>query len=216
MTYLQLVNSVMTRLRETTVTSVSQTIYSRLIGELVNDAKHEVEDAWDWSALRTTLTAVTTPDIFSYSLVDSENKLKMLQVINETDRYEMQYAEAAWLTRQHILASPAKGSPMYYSFNGIDANGDTIVEVYPIPDDAYTIRFNGILRNTDTLVNDTDQLWIPNQPVVLLAWAKAIEERGEDAGVSSSSAYLTAQRSLADAVSLDAQKHPEETIWGVV
>ena len=216
MTYLQLVNAVLRRLREKERTAVNETTYSTLIGDLVNDAKEEVENAWDWSALRTTITATTSEDMFSYSLTGSQNKFKTLQVLNETSGFELKYAESAWLTRQHILQNPAKAEPYYYSFNGVDGNGDTYVELYPIPDATYIIRFNGILRNTDTLVNDTDVLWVPSQPVILLAWAKAIEERGEDAGVMSSSAYITAQRSLADAVSLDAIKHPEETIWRAV
>ena len=216
MTYLQLVNAVLRRLREKERTAVNETTYSTLIGDLVNDAKEEVENAWDWSALRTTLTANTVAGIFSYSLTNSQNKFKMIQAINETSQAEMKYVDATWMTKQHIAATPQSGDPIYYSFNGVDGNGDTIVDVYPIPDATYIIRFNGILRNTDTLVNDTDVLWVPSQPVILLAWAKAIEERGEDAGVMSSSAYITAQRSLADAVSLDAIKHPEETIWRAV
>ena len=59
-TYLQLVNDVLTRLRETTVANVSDTDYSALIGKLVNDAKREVEDAWDWEALATTYTITTS------------------------------------------------------------------------------------------------------------------------------------------------------------
>ena len=39
MTYLQLVNSVLRRLRENEVDSVNQNNYSKLIGEFVNDAK---------------------------------------------------------------------------------------------------------------------------------------------------------------------------------
>ena len=54
MTYLEAVNKVLRRLRENTVSSVDETIYSRLIGEFVNDANHMVEDAWDWSNLRET------------------------------------------------------------------------------------------------------------------------------------------------------------------
>ena len=45
MTYLQLVNSVLRRLREDEVTTVGQTSYSKLIGEFVNDAKRTVEDS---------------------------------------------------------------------------------------------------------------------------------------------------------------------------
>ncbi len=46
-TYLSMVNDVLTRLRESTVSSVTQNDYSSLIGSLVNDAKREVEDAWN-------------------------------------------------------------------------------------------------------------------------------------------------------------------------
>ena len=40
-TYLQLVNDVLTRLRETTVANVSDSDYSALVGKLVNDAKRK-------------------------------------------------------------------------------------------------------------------------------------------------------------------------------
>jgi hypothetical protein len=50
-TYLQLVNDVLVRLREAPVATVSQTSYSNLVGALINDAKREVEDAWQWSSL---------------------------------------------------------------------------------------------------------------------------------------------------------------------
>ena len=66
MTYLETVNKILKRLRERTVTSVEETAYSALIGIFVNDAKQVVEEAWKWSALRTTLTATTTSGIFSY------------------------------------------------------------------------------------------------------------------------------------------------------
>jgi len=49
--YLKLVNDVLVRLREPTVSTVNQTAYSTLVGALVNDAKREVEDAWQWSHL---------------------------------------------------------------------------------------------------------------------------------------------------------------------
>lgn len=217
MTYLQMVNNVLTRMRERTVSSVAQNTYSSLIGVLVNDAKREVEDAWDWSALRTTLSADTVASTFSYSLVGSQNKINVMQVLNDTDDVVMKYMDAKLMTEKLMMTPTAtEGSPEFYSFNGIDANGDTIVDVYPIPDDVYTLRFNCTLRNPD-LSLDTDELEIPTQPVLLLAWAKAIEERGEDAGVMTSSAYMTAQRSIADAVSLDAQtKHPEELIWNAI
>ena len=54
MTYLELVNDVLVRLRETTVVTVSETSYSSLIGKFVNDAKRQIEDAYAWNVLGTT------------------------------------------------------------------------------------------------------------------------------------------------------------------
>ena len=65
-TYLDAVNNVLRRLREPTVTSVTDTDYSAMIGVFVNDAKRDIEDAHDWNALSDTLTATTTADIFNY------------------------------------------------------------------------------------------------------------------------------------------------------
>ena len=212
MTYLQMVNNILKRLRERQVSSVTENAYSSLIGVLINDAKREVEDSWDWSALRTTITATTVPSTFSYVLTGSQNNIKVLEVLNDTEDNYLQYKEAKWMTKQFLLTSPETGSPMFYSFNGVDNDGDTIVDVYPIPDAVETLRFNVIQREQE-METDADVCNVPTQPVLLLAYAKAIEERGEDAGVGASSAYITATRSLNDAISLDAIKHPEELIW---
>jgi len=46
MTYLESINASLKRLRENTVTSVTANTYSQLIGELINEAKREVGDAF--------------------------------------------------------------------------------------------------------------------------------------------------------------------------
>ena len=46
MTYLNLVNNVLRRLREDVVTTVTNNTYSTMVGDFVNDAKELVETAW--------------------------------------------------------------------------------------------------------------------------------------------------------------------------
>jgi len=215
MTYLEMVNNILKRLREREVSSINENAYSALIGVLINDAKQEVENSWDWSALRTTLTAVTSENIFSYELTGSGHKITMLDVVNDTDDVFMRYMDAHEMNRRFLLADPEAASPLYYSYNGLTEDGDTVVDIYPIPDGVYRVRFNMIIRQPD-LEADTDTLEIPTHPVLMLAYAKAIEERGEDGGIGASSAYATAARSLADLISIDAAKHPEELIWSEV
>jgi len=97
MTYLQLVNKVLRRLREDEVASIDQNSYSRLVGEFVNDAKRTVEDTWDWTALRTTLTVTTSDAAFNYVLNGSQNRMKILDVINDTSNWFMQYRGSSWM-----------------------------------------------------------------------------------------------------------------------
>jgi len=215
MTYLQLVNNVLKRLRERTVSTIEETAYSTLISLLVNDAKEEVENAWAWSALRETLTVTTVADTFNYELNGTQNRLTVLDALNDSDNFFLQYKEAHEMNNLFLNSTPSRESPRYYSFNGVSSDGDTLIDLYPIPNGVYTLRFNVIKRTAD-LTADADTLTIPSQPVIHLAYAKAVEERGEDGGVAGMSAYNTAQRAISDAIALDAAKHPEETIWYTV
>jgi hypothetical protein len=224
MTYLNIVNNVLRRLREDEVTSVSENTYSKLVGDFVNDAKKAVEDAWDWSALRTTLTVSTTANVFNYVMTGAGNQLKVLHAYNDTDNFDMQYRTPLWFDDKYMKQEPQTGTPRYYTFNGVNANGDTQIEVYPKPNvDGTLLRFNVVLRGDitdsgtvlrpDELVNDTDQLIIPSQPIIHLAVALLARERGETGGTSAPEYFQIADRYLSDAVAMDAQKHPEETIW---
>ena len=220
MTYLEAVNQVLRRLRESTVTSINQTTYSSLIGILLNDAKAEVESAWNWSGLRNTITVTTASGVFAYELNGTGNSSTFLSVINDTTNSDIKYATANQFNSWYLKNTPASGSPTYYSFNGVSADGDTQIEFYPKPTGAETIRINYIAREVDFTSTSTNieggTYSIPARPIILLAYAKAVEERGEDGGVGAGPAFAIASRSLSDAIQLDAQKHPEETIWEAV
>ena len=212
MTYLNLVNNVLRRLREDEVSSVQSTTYSKLAGDFVNDAKKIVEDAWDWSALRTTLTVTTSSGIFNYVLTGSQNKIKVLDVINDTSNIFMQYQTQHWFNDKYLNQTPPSGAPEYYTYNGVNSSGDTQVDIYPKPDGVYSLRFNCVLRNAE-LSADDDQLVIPSQPVIHTAVALLARERGETGGTSAPEYFGIADKYLSDAIAMDAQKHPEETIW---
>tara|TARA_R100000951_G_scaffold65661_1_gene55411 strand:+ start:1175 stop:1822 length:648 start_codon:yes stop_codon:yes gene_type:complete len=213
-TYLQIVNNILKRLRERTVSTVNETDYSSLIALFVNDAKELVENSWDWSALRTSLTVNTTADVFNYELNGSQNRLSVLDVVNDTSDFFMSYRTAHEFNTYFLSASPQRGIPTVYSYNGISSDGDTQVDLYPIPDGVYNLRFNIVQRTAD-LVNDSDTITVPSRPVETLAYALAVEERGEDGGLSPASAIALADKTLSDAVAFDSAKHEEETEWMV-
>ena len=216
MTYLELVNSVLRRLRESEVATVqgvgNSNSYARLIGDFVNEAKSQIEVAWDWSPLRNTLTVTTTPNVFNYELNGAKNNSKILQVWNDTSNIEMQYQTSKWFDSEFLMAPPQIGIPTFYNFNGVSADGDILVDIYPIPDTTYDLRFNITQRNVP-LANDADIVVLPTRPIILLATAMAIEERGEDGGQQSMNAYAAAQSALSDEIAMDAARHPEDTIW---
>jgi hypothetical protein len=214
-TYLELVNKVLVRLREDEVTTVNETPYSKLIGAFVTDALRQVEEAWDWSGLRTTFTATTQENIFNYVLTGSGKNVKIIDVINDTDDHFMEYRGTHWFNNFYLNNNANAGSPRYYTFNGFDDEGNTQVDVAPKPNGVYTLRFNAIVR-TEELVSDTDTIAVPTLPVVQLAVALATRERGESGGNLTPELFSTAERTLSDSIALDASKHPEETIFIMV
>jgi hypothetical protein len=114
-----------------------------------------------------------------------------------------------------LVNEPPKGSPIYYNFNGTDINGDTQVDLYPIPDGVYNVRFN-IIKPQVELQADADILFVPHEPVILGAYARAIAERGEDVGITGNEAYALYLQSLSDAIALEAGRYVEEGEWIIV
>tara|TARA_R110001592_G_scaffold7823_3_gene43344 strand:+ start:806 stop:1453 length:648 start_codon:yes stop_codon:yes gene_type:complete len=212
MNYLAAINSVLVRLRERQVESINENEYSSLIATLINDSIQEVEQAWDWSALRQSLTVTTSNGVFNYELNGTQNDVKVLSVVNATTQSDVDYQTANWFNDRYLTPSPATGSPSYWSFNGVGTDGDTLIDLYPKPDGVYEVRFNVVQRSED-LTSESSIILCPHRPIVLLAYAKAVEERGEDNGQTGNSAYMAANNSLSNAIALDASKHPEETIW---
>ena len=215
MTYLNLMNNVLRRLREEETTSVTGTTYVKMVGDFINDAKKLVEEATDWSALRDTLVVTTAASDNSYSLTGSSDNVKVMSVLNDTKNCFMNYQTKDWFNEQIYLVNQAEGAPLYYTYNGLDANGDTEVLVSPKPDGVYSLRFNVIKRQADLGAN-TDALLVPAMPVVHLAVALLARERGETGGTSTAEYFAIADKFLSDAVAIDAAKHPEEMIFRTI
>lgn len=213
MNYIQLVNDVLIRLRESEVSSVNDNSYSKMIARFVNDAKRNVEDAYNWNALSDTLTADTTSSIFNYVLNGSGQRFRVYDIINDTTNTVLRYKTTEEMNKLFLTTDPARGSPQFYNFNGTKATtGDTQVDLYPIPDGVYNIRFNVCLPQP-SLSADADMLLVPDEPVIMLAYAKALAERGEDGGLASNEAYALYKTSLADAIALESSRYIEEQVW---
>jgi hypothetical protein len=208
MTYLELVNDVLVRLRETTVVTVSETSYSSLIGKFVNDAKRQVEDAYAWNVLGTTITLSTTSGTYQYALTGAGQKFQVIDVLNVTSNIGMKNIDFASMNRKQNFSTPVSGIPYEFCFDGVDGNYDTKVTIYPRPDGVYSIPFSLAVPQA-TLSSDATIIAVPDVLVVQNAYARALVERGEDGGLSSSEAYQLYKAMLSDYIALEGTRYPE-------
>jgi hypothetical protein len=215
MTYLNLMNNVLRRLREEETTSVTSTTYIKMVGDFINDAKTLVGQAADWSALRETLTISTTASDNTYSLTGGGDNVKVMSMLNDTQNCFMSYQTKDWFNDALYISNAVEGAPKYFTYNGLDSNGDTQILVGPTPDGVYSIRVDLVKRQADLTAN-TDSLLIPAQPVIHLAVALLARERGETGGTSTAEYFTIANQYLADAIAIDAAKHPEEMVFRTV
>ena len=208
MTYLELVNDVLVRLRETTVATVTETSYSSLIGKFVNDAKRQVEDAYAWNVLGTTITLSTTSGTYQYALTGAGQKFQVIDVLNVTSNIGMKNIDFASMNRKQNFSTPVSGIPYEFCFDGVDGNYDTKVTIYPRPDGVYSIPFSLAVPQA-TLTNGATVIAVPDVLVVQNAYARALVERGEDGGLSSSEAYQLYKAMLSDYIALEGTRYPE-------
>jgi len=233
MTYREAINSVLRRLREDTIPndwsgdlydSNTVTDYQKLIGELVNDAKRNVESYHSWNALRQTFNVKTVDGLMQYTLGDDDEgsgaSFTVLDVINQTTGTVLSQVSNDWLNQQVFPASDiVNGEPQYYAFNGVAQAGvgrepDFNIDFYPVPDATNIISVN-VVGASEDLTKADDYLVVPSQPVILGAWARAIAERGEDGGSISSVVAAEARDALNTAVQLDAGNMEYERDWYV-
>ena len=208
MTYLQLINDVLIRLRETQVSTNDATAYSTLIGKFVNDAKRQIEDAYAWNVLGATITVTTTPGTYIYSLTGAGQKFQVQDVINATANVGMTNISFVEMNRFQNFTTPASGIPEYFCFDGVDGNGDAQVVLYGRPDGVYSIPFSLTVPQA-SLATDNTLVKVPDSLVVQNAYARALIERGEDGGTNSSEAYQMYRAMLADYIALESTRYPE-------
>lgn len=213
-TYLQLVNEVLVRMREPTVSTVNENTVSALVGKFINDTKRYIADSYDWDAFNTSVNITTTANNGGpYSLTGSGLRFKVNNVINTTA-----YGELTPITRNELdlnmygAANTQKAAPGNYVLTGVDTNGDTQVSFWPVPDNGYVMRFSLLVPEAD-LSSDTDVTKLAKEPIILGALARALIERGEDGGITSSDTYALFKQCLGDIIALELARAPEFDGW---
>lgn len=224
MTYLQLVNEVLKRVRESQVGTVSASTYSALIASFINDAKAQVEDSWEWFALRTPVEFSLVAGTYTYDLSDGGvvtsptllNDRSVLMYDSEChrglawditspnpttiDERPLDYVEHMYnIDTNH----PDISIPQFYAVDY--SAGTPSIRLYEKPSEVRDWRFI-FKRPQDDLSVDSDELLVPWRPVVLLATNYALNEKGEEVGTPGSIAEQRYLQALSDAIALDSRK----------
>ena len=211
MTYLDLVNNVLRRMRANTVESIGQNDQSRLVGDIINDAKRQVEDSWDWQCLRETISVPIVSGTQTYSLTGSQNRATIFDIWNTSPVVRLNHRSQNW-GRSWDGTNAVAGQPLDFSVEGVDASGDTQIQVYPSPDASYNLNAHVVQRQAD-LEAEGDILSIPHMPVLYLAYAMASREEGESGGAAAAELFGVASRMLSDAIAQDSALNPSDLVF---
>lgn len=212
MTYLDIVNAVLVRLREDSVVTVESTDdpVVDLVKAYVNDAKRTVESAHTWSSLSSEWTFATVDGTDTYTINGGEH-LDVIDVIYRADGQELKPMQIQELRKRALRDTGKKNTPEYYAVSGRSAD-DYSVRVHPKPDASHQYYVYGYKRQAD-LALDGDVLLIPAQPVIYLAYALASRERGETGAQMMPEIMGQAKQFLTDAIAKDATNSDLDNIW---
>lgn len=227
-TFLSAINQVLVRLRESTVTTNTATPYSLLIGALLNDAKREVEDAWQWSNLQDSLSFSTITGTYQYDVSTVNTDIRGTPandrcrlwvdpttskpyLINVTPNFEFNLDYEPTLSdysiKTAIINQAVRDIPKYWQVfpsPTVTTAGqwNKQINLFAPPDKVYSMKMYLVNPQPD-LVNDTDTFLVPTAPVVLKAYLFALYERGEELGEMLTLTTDKLEQSLADAISYD-------------
>jgi len=185
-TYLQLINKVLVALREDEVLGVTEP-YAKLIGQFVNEAKEDIEDAAPWRALRTEVSFAATANTTTTTLTSTNDRSYLMNTpVGEPLLFRTDAGDESPVAvipierlRQLRLASDAseRNEPCYVAFTSDGTN--QVAHFWPTPDATYNYKGVFVVPQAE-LTAKTDTLTIPYRPVVLRAIWYAMDERGSE------------------------------------
>jgi hypothetical protein len=172
-----------------------------------------VQDAWQWSALRSTETFNTVASTASYALTGAGNNVTIESVTIPAEQLWLNQRDMPWYTRT-TLNSTLEAASTNWIANGVDGSGDFQMNLWPTPDAIYAVEVECFKRQDDMTAN-ADVLLVPSQPVLLLALAMVARERGEVGGQTAAELFQVARQSLADSIGHDKTKDDAQLDWFV-
>jgi hypothetical protein len=220
LTFLQIVNRVLERMRETAVGSYDSTDYSTMIAGMVNSVKSEIESSWQWHAMRDTYTVTCSDGVAQYALTDAGMAAKVIDAWNTTHGLQLCKGTVAGFNQKFFGVgsnSVQTGSPTQYLQAGLDASHDPVVDVWPVPATGYldTLKFNVYTPQDDLAANGTVPL-VPQNVLIEETIARALNERGDEMAPKPAPGETFIMQDLLDtAIAMDGGYDDDEMDWRV-
>lgn len=213
-TLFQATNKVLRRLRERQVSSIADNAYATLVASFVQDANDYVESRWEWVGLELTIPITTVSGTAEYELNNIGETGTIEHVVDDTNNRILLPRSIERIRIEAQINPVGNNQPSHYAISSIAADGDSNITFYPTPDGIYTINVQ-VDKSGSPLLVDADLLLVPLQPVMQMAYAMALDERGDTGGTSGRSQFALAEVYIATAIMRDSQKRPENLIWTV-
>ena len=178
-TVLQIINKILVRLRESEVGTVNETEYSLTLLRLINDAKREVEDSFDWVALQTTVTVSTVAGTQTYAVENAgagaftNQRSRLLDVYNTTTDVRLTPRPFEWIRIQTQANNEDQQEPFAYAHAVYNNTQSMNIRFFLVPDAVYAMDVEVIIPEED-MTTETDYTKVPWYPVYLKALALAI------------------------------------------
>ncbi len=149
-----------------------------------------------------------------YALTGAGQKFRINDAINTTSLIGLRNIEFVDMNRKLNLGAPSQSIPSEFCFSGVDGSGDTKVDLFPVPSGAFTLLFDLTIPQA-ALTADGTSVKVLDYLVTQNAYARALMERGEDGGTSTSDAYVLYKGMLSDAIALESTRYPEDNFVAV-
>ena len=220
MTYLEIVNEVLRRLREDTVSTATESTYSKMIGSFVKQAYIDCANAYEWPQLDETQNASISASDSSFTITSGdsgEGVHDIHSVYNVTEETWLRPKSYKYI-RDKLTSDDDQSTPIFYAYGGETADGTTTIYFYPISDASYTLKVSYNRKpDVNNTFSDSTFIKIPEIPIILKAYALAVSERGEDGGAGYNEIDLQANMALGDAIALyESNNNYENSCWHVV
>lgn len=193
--------------------------YHKLVASFVNQIKEEIESSHQWSVLWQDLPATISAGTDSADVVGSNERSRLIRIQqatapepvalvfditdsgNPAQLLELDYSDIVY--RRRANPNTTNAAPAYFATR-MGTDGVVEIVVYPKPQSERTLSVTMAVPQ-DRLEDDDleTNIRIPSRPLLVGVIWYALEERGEELGVSNLYTEERFRRALDDAISQD-------------